>query len=1551
MLICLSVPVLVATPLTVSGQSSISFPARPASTFAVAGSSGGGSGDIWGCGSVSVSSLTSFSSAFGQLAKYVSDCARKTTLDSDTCSSASPSSTASGSCTFRYHEQTAYECNFIYSFGAHTFLGGSVQECTNTEVQNVIKSPFGAAMPHECPTGWVYPTVEARNVSEPPSAHSEIWAVDPGDGTPECQAHDTQLNSGGFSITNTYSGMKVGGTVTWSNSCGSGKTFDQGTGECAAAGDFSYPKSNYCPTCKNPYRPEFAGTNPVNVGTGAKNQLEHDYIGPGPFPLDFFRRYTSAFERPGTMGRSWRHSYDTRILTIVANQKVRVERPDGREFIFNLVSGSWAADGDVKGVLAVLAAQSTVCPAVQTGWTYTTDTIDIRGPDIVETYDSSGVLQCITNRTGSTQGLTYSTTSTSPSIAPFSGLLIAVSDPFGRTISFGYDNSGRVAGLTDPAGGVVQFTYTSAADPQLENVVYQDNKLKTYKYNESANTGGANLPQSLTGVVDEDNSRFSTWQYDSSGRAIASMTAATSGSPQGTNKVTVQTNTGSTSTITDALAHQTTLSFGNLLGVVRNTSVPGPCLACGDTAATSFDAAANVSVRIDFNGNRTNYTYDTARNLETQRVEGLQSGGGTTAQTRTISTQWHSTFQLPAAVAEPLRMTAYTYNGDGSTTCGATGALCKMSIQPTTDTNGSAGFGATPVGAPREWNYTYNANGQVLTITGPRTADVTTYTYYANNDSDFGKRGNLATVVNAKNQTITISSYNLNGQPLTIVDPNGLTVTLTFDARQRLTAKSVGGETTTIAYNNIGLPSRVTSPDGSYLDYTYDAAHRLARVQDSLGNKIDYTLDAAGNRTIDEIKNPSDALVQKKSREFSDLGRQTKEIGATNPSGQITQFGYDTQGNLTTVTDPLSHLTTNYFDPLNRVFKVRDPAANDTLYGYDGLDALVQLTDPRSLVTTYTMDGLGRLGTQVSPDTGTTAFTYDAGGNVLTKTDAKSQQTQYVYDEINRVTSITFSDGAKQEFGYDAGTYGVGHLTSITEKNASNVTISLTALTYDQKGRITSDARTVNGVTYTTGYSYDSYGRLSGLSYPVTGRTVSYSFDGLGRISQVTTTKSGVAQTILSSAIYQPFGVAKGWTFGNAQTYARAVDQDGRISSYTLGSNTFNIRFDDASRIICISQTTCPSATPTPTPISSSTDAYTYDTASNRIATLTPAGSSTRNFTLDANGSTTSDGVNSFAYDTKGRMSQSTAGAITTTYQVNALGQRIRKTNSTEDTVYLYDLTGKLIAEGTAGGAITKEYVYLHDIPVAVIVSGAIYYIHPDHLNTPRLVSNQSQQWVWRWGQTDPFGNSAPDTQSKITLNLRFPGQYFDAETGLSYNYFRDCYDSGIGRFCQSDPIGLAGGANPYIYVRGNPISLIDPYGLFDIVVNDAGGRNGPAYGGTITVTGDNGQSVTVPGSSWPNPSNPSPGIEPGSYPGVYSPTGHQGRVEGVRLNDGGRIPTLGPNPAQRNSSFATGINLHCGFRANRRGSAGCLTIDPDYCQQVWDVLRPGETGTVTVNR
>jgi RHS repeat-associated protein len=1448
---------------------------------------------------------------------------------------------------------------------------------------------------------------ESSNFTTPFAVHGKRLS-----GT-ACSTAETSTN---------YSGRRT--RIVHCNSLGSGQDFSPTSGGTPGLCNLGIrqptnPKQE-CDGCKSSVQ---VG-NPIDPQTGVKRQVELDYAASGPFPLRFERVYNNRVYTRDS--RQWRHNYSAHIENHdFGTVPVAVaHRPSGRVFLFTQVGADYVPDSDIDDRVTKLTDGG----GALTGWQYYD-----AAADSTELYDAEGKLLSITNRAGLTQTLEYSTIATPPSIAPGPGYLIRVSDAFGRQLNFTHDLFGRLATMQDPAGQ--SYVYESTTQNHFASVTYPDGKRRTYLYNEpdfldKTISGQTNsFDGRLTGLVDENEIRFGSYFYDIFG--IAKRSAQ----PDGVNNTVV--NAGSwpgTIRVTDARGTLRTYRFQSINGAYRNTSIEQPAASGSGTVQStkSYDANGNVAARVDFNGNRTNYAYDLARNLETSRTEGLTSAGAATPQTRTISTQWDSTFRLPTEIGEPLRITTNVYDADG-TACGARGALCSRTIQATTDANGSQGFSATATGSPRTWTYTYDSNGSMLTMNGPRTevADATSYTYYPNDDADPGNRGNLASVTNAAGHVTSISAYNAHGQPLTIVDANALTTTLVYDARLRLTSRTVGSETTSYEYDGVGQLIQITLPDGSFLTYSYDAAHRMTGMQDNLGNRIAYMLDAMGNRTQEEVRDPANALAQTRSQVFNNLNRLFQEIGA---ASQVTQYAYDNQGNVTSVADPLSKVTSNAYDALNRVRQVTDPALGVTQYAYNGLDALTQVIDPRGLATGYTVDGLGNLTLQQSPDTGNTANTYDAAGNLLTQTDAKSQSTSYTYDALNRVTLITFHDGSKQAYAYDSVTNGLGRLSSITETDPGSQVTSQIAYTYDAHGRVTSETRTFGGIAYVTAYSYDSFGRMSGMTYP-SGRTLTYAFDALGRVSQVSTEKDSQSQVVVQSVSYHPFGGVTGYTFGNGQVYSRSVDQDGRIGSYSLGAQSYGIGYDAASRISFISelgnppnsntygydaldrltQAVLPSAnyaysydavgnrlTKT---TGASTDAYAYGSASNRIVSVTPSSGPVRDFTFDANGSTVADSVNTYAYDARGRMVHSVSSLGTTTYQVNALGQRIAKhpagggstlfadgfagpegraiddqpdglwtghgpqlvaarvlggqaeiaprrhirtradyelpaeglslsarlergsvalvhaeredegvlvryagaelvllsagaaeqgfrieqpgaalqvqielkpgtvrvrigagaqsldtgelalpgaregeryrirlgavqergdalSGRVDDVAlgsggaggvssgsvhFVYDARGRLIGEYTGQGAMVREYAYLQDSPVGVFAAGGVFYVHVDHLNTPRVVANQSGQTVWRWDQQEPFGvNVADENPSGLgvfDLPLRLPGQYFDTETGLHYNYFRD-YDPGLGIYKQSDLIGLRGGLNTYAYVASAPLSWSDNFGL-----------------------------------------------------------------------------------------------------------------------------------------
>jgi YD repeat-containing protein len=561
------------------------------------------------------------------------------------------------------------------------------------------------------------------------------------------------------------------------------------------------------------------------------------------------------------------------------------------------------------------------------------------------------------------------------------GLLIRVVDAAGRALNFSYDANSRIVRMTDPAGGVYLYAYDEASsvvlgtNPKSNNltsVTYPDGHKRIYWYNEQANTTNTNLPNALTGISDENGVRYASYRYDAQGRAYDEDhgTGQVGGAVDHYNLVyNIGTSGNPVSTVvTDPLGTARTYNFTTVLGVVKSTGVNQPggsgCAAAGSNL--TYDANGNVASRTDFNGVVTTYAYDLTRNLETRRTEA--SG---TPQARTITTVWHPSFRLPTQISEPGRVTTYSYDP----------SYGNRLSQTVTDT-------ATGSARTTAYTYTSAADGTLPNLLkstdGPRpdVSDVTTYGYYPN--------GDLQRVANALGQITTLNSYDANGKPLSLTDPNGLTTSLSYTARGWLASQSVGSQTTAYTYDGVGQLTQISLPGGQYITYTFDAAHRLTDIRDGLSNRIHYTLDGMGNRTQTDTYDGSGALVSTHRQRFDALNRLYQDIGALN---QTTTYAYDANGNLKSTTDPLNHSTSYQYDALNRLTQTTDASLGKTTYSYNPLDQLTQIADPKALATAYAINAFGEHLSERSPDTGTTSYTYDAAGNLGSKTDAKQQTT------------------------------------------------------------------------------------------------------------------------------------------------------------------------------------------------------------------------------------------------------------------------------------------------------------------------------------------------------------------------------------------------------------------------------------------------------------------------------------------------------------------------------------------------------------------------------
>lgn len=240
----------------------------------------------------------------------------------------------------------------------------------------------------------------------------------------------------------------------------------------------------------------------------------------------------------------------------------------------------------------------------------------------------------------------------------------------------------------------------------------------------------------------------------------------------------------------------------------------------------TYDANGNFASRTDFNGNKTTYIYDLARNLETSRTEAVG-----TPQARTITTVWHPTWRLPATITEPGQVTTYDYDS-------VTANLNSKTI--------------TADGKTRVWSWTYFDKGLIKTATDPD-GKVTSYTYDA--------AGNLATMTNPLNQITQFTRYDANGNLLEMTAADGIKTTLTYDARNRLKTRQTGTALTSYDYWPTGLLKQATLANGQVLTYTYDAAHRLTNVSDNRGNMVTYRLNNAGQPEQVDQTDPDGTLA------------------------------------------------------------------------------------------------------------------------------------------------------------------------------------------------------------------------------------------------------------------------------------------------------------------------------------------------------------------------------------------------------------------------------------------------------------------------------------------------------------------------------------------------------------------------------------------------------------------------------------------------------------------------------------------------------------------
>lgn len=1109
--------------------------------------------------------------------------------------------------------------------------------------------------------------------------------------------------------------------------------------------------------------------NPIHVVTGNKYQREVDLHLP-ELRLSFVRHYNSRSTRNRGLGVGWTHGFDVRLVD--RGDRASLWQADGRRIDFRR--------GDEQdGVRHFQAKQHSDGRLIAERGGYTWHWRD--GTSLA--FDRDRKLRQIRDTRGHVLRL----------IRDARGRLRLLKTGNGDALEIRYDGRGRVESLVAPGGTSARYAYDDHGNPIRAEDTHRG--VRRYHYDDPHD------PHNLTGIsagADAERlTRIKTWTYDDQDRGIGYEPTDPAG------RIQLAYEAGRTRVV-DAGDRTGDYLTGTLEGVPVVHAVHGvDCSRCaGDHAQRDVRYTYNTRLQLltvdAAKGIRRTFEYDARGRLV--RVVDAARDGDTVTQMRIgyrSDSDQVETVAIPSVNPRGEHAISLRYREDGQ-------------IEQRIET----GFAPQPDGGyaaiRRSQRFGYERN-RLATVSGFR-QDLTSRTRMLGDGS-----GAMSDMAFRDGGALRVLQWDRRGRPVRMQADDQPPLTFDYGADGRIASAHSDRGTAILEYEATGELKSIRNPDRPQIALRLDQEDFAA-----FQTRHPVNTGAAVSPATLAAFQPFAA---------TGLDRRGRQISATDRRGLSTQYAIDDFGRRVFTLSPDNGLTRYEYDEENNLRRSTDASGADVRFGYDAGNRLVEThwPDGAARFEWATGGGSSRLA-RIDTDDSADEAEYDQAGRLARRVQVIGTQryvTEYRHDDRGQLHTKRLPDGRILEYRRASTPAGDREQIDILESRWLRDIPLITGLRNERSRSGGLDWTTASGIQTTRrqergrlwrlrigplhdfAYRYDRVGRIVGID-DRQGPVARYRFDADGRLDLALTpsTLYGYRYDANGNRVREVDN-------GHHTTYAYSGDTN-RLIHVTTATRRWSVPMTlgiqalmDGDRAPAL-HTAVPSAA--------------TDRAGQLLATYRPSGEME---TLGALG---------FTYDANGQIESVWRGERRIArYQYDAYARRIAKqtfhapSNLHDERHYLYE-HGRLSGEADASGRILVQYLYVGGHLAALLTPRATYFVHTDHLGAPIAVTDAGRRTVWS-ARYAPFGRATIDEdpdrdRTRLTLNLRLPGQYEDAETGLHYNHHR-YYDPDLGRYLSPDPLGLAAGPNPYLYAGNDPVNFIDPSGLL-LFAFDGTGNNSP---------------------------------------------------------------------------------------------------------------------------